>query len=38
MRRSLRRVLALPPETRLFPGHMGETTLEHEAATNPFLR
>ena len=26
------------PETRVYPGHMGETTLGHERATNPFLR
>lgn len=28
---------ALSPETRVFPGHMGLTTLGGEAATNPFL-
>lgn len=28
----------LPPETRVYPGHMGATTLGHERATNPFLR
>jgi hydroxyacylglutathione hydrolase len=28
----------LPAETRVFPGHMGLTTLEREAATNPFLQ
>lgn len=28
---------ALPPETAVFPGHMGVTTLEAEASTNPFL-
>lgn len=28
----------LPPATRVFPGHMGLTTLERERATNPFLR
>ncbi len=28
----------LPPETKVFPGHMGLTTLGQEAATNPFLR
>jgi hydroxyacylglutathione hydrolase len=28
---------ALPDETRVLPGHMGETTLGHERATNPFL-
>lgn len=27
----------LPPETAVFPGHMGVTTLETEAKTNPFL-
>lgn len=27
----------LPPETAVFPGHMGVTTLEIEAKTNPFL-
>ena len=27
----------LPGETRVFPGHMGLTTLERERATNPFL-
>jgi glyoxylase-like metal-dependent hydrolase (beta-lactamase superfamily II) len=27
----------LPPETAVFPGHMGVTTLEAEAASNPFL-
>ena len=29
---------ALPAETRVFPGHMGLTTLERERATNPFLQ
>jgi hydroxyacylglutathione hydrolase len=28
----------LPPETTVYPGHMGVTTLGHERATNPFLR
>jgi glyoxylase-like metal-dependent hydrolase (beta-lactamase superfamily II) len=27
----------LPPGTAVFPGHMGVTTLEAEAASNPFL-
>lgn len=27
----------LPPETAVFPGHMGVTTLEAEKASNPFL-
>jgi hydroxyacylglutathione hydrolase len=36
---SIRKLLdALPPETKVFPGHMGLTTLEREAATNPFLQ
>ena len=30
-------VESLPPETRVFPGHMGITTLGAERATNPFL-
>ena len=29
---------AFPPETTVYPGHMGLTTLGHERATNPFLR
>jgi hydroxyacylglutathione hydrolase len=28
----------LPPETRVYPGHMGLTTLGQEAAANPFLQ
>ncbi len=27
-----------PPETTVYPGHMGITTLGQESATNPFLR
>ncbi len=27
-----------PPDTKVFPGHMGVTTLGEERATNPFLR
>ena len=27
----------LPPETTVYPGHMGVTTLGRELATNPFL-
>lgn len=30
-------LMALPDETRIFPGHMGLTTLGRERATNPFL-
>ena len=29
---------AFPPETTVYPGHMGITTLGRESATNPFLR
>jgi hydroxyacylglutathione hydrolase len=37
--RSLAELLAaLPDETRVFPGHMGLTTIGRERATNPFLR
>ena len=25
------------PDTRLFPGHMGQTTMAEELRTNPFL-
>lgn len=36
--RSIReRVLTLPPETVLYPGHGPSTTVGHEGATNPFL-
>ena len=31
------RVLMLPPETRLYPGHGPETTVGHEQVANPFL-
>ncbi|HET8592384.1 MAG TPA: MBL fold metallo-hydrolase [Solirubrobacterales bacterium] len=35
---SLRRLTeTLPPETKVYPGHMGITTLGAERATNPFL-
>lgn len=35
---SLRNLIeALPPETKVYPGHMGITTLGAERATNPFL-
>jgi hydroxyacylglutathione hydrolase len=30
-------VEALPEDTRVLPGHMGETTLGAERRTNPFL-
>ena len=31
------KVFVLPAETRLFPGHMGSTTVGWEKRTNPFL-
>ncbi|HEU4740779.1 MAG TPA: MBL fold metallo-hydrolase [Meiothermus sp.] len=34
---SLRRLLELPPQTTVWPGHGLATTLEHEARTNPYL-
>ena len=34
---SLKRLLSLPPETRVHPGHGPGTTLGLEARTNPFL-
>jgi hydroxyacylglutathione hydrolase len=37
--RSIAGLLAeLSEDTRVYPGHMGQTTLAHERATNPFLR
>jgi glyoxylase-like metal-dependent hydrolase (beta-lactamase superfamily II) len=36
---SIRHLLdTLPDETRVHPGHMGQTTLGRERASNPFLR
>lgn len=35
---SLRRLSALPPETRVLSGHGPETTIGEELQTNPFLR
>jgi len=32
------RLLVLPDATRVLPGHMGETTIGRERASNPFLR
>ena len=31
------KLLTLPPETRVFPGHGPETTIGREVASNPFL-
>lgn len=35
---SIRRVMALPPQTRLLGGHGGETTLQEERENNPFVQ
>jgi hydroxyacylglutathione hydrolase len=32
------RLLSLPPETKVYPGHGEATTIAHEATGNPFLR
>jgi glyoxylase-like metal-dependent hydrolase (beta-lactamase superfamily II) len=32
------KILTLPPETRVFPGHGLDTTIERELVGNPFLR
>ena len=37
MAASLRRLAALPPETRVLPGHGPATTVGRERATNPYL-
>ena len=38
VRDSVMRLLELPPETRVLPGHTDETTIGREAAENPFVR
>jgi glyoxylase-like metal-dependent hydrolase (beta-lactamase superfamily II) len=35
---SLRKLIALPPETKVYPGHGPATTLAEERRSNPFLR
>lgn len=37
LRASLRRLAALPPQTRVFPGHGSETTIAAECACDPFM-
>jgi hydroxyacylglutathione hydrolase len=37
LRRSLERLLALPPTTRVHPGHREPTTIGEELETNPFI-
>ncbi len=36
--KSLEKLAALPPETRIIPGHGDETTISHELKTNFFLQ
>ena len=38
MLRSLQRIVALPPETRVLPGHGPATTVREELRSNPFIR
>lgn len=38
MARSLERILTLPDDTLVLPGHMDVTTIGHERRHNPFLR
>lgn len=38
LRSSLRKLLALPPETKVLPGHGPATTIKAEAESNPFCR
>ena len=38
LERSIRRVMQLPPDTRLLPGHGEVSTLELEGMTNPFVQ
>jgi glyoxylase-like metal-dependent hydrolase (beta-lactamase superfamily II) len=38
MRASVMKLMALPDETRVLPGHTDETTIGRERAENPFLR
>jgi len=37
MQESIRRVMKLPPQTRLLPGHGAATTLADESAQNPYV-
>lgn len=37
LRTSLRRLAALPPQTRVFPGHGPETTIAAERTCDPFM-
>lgn len=37
MRQSLRQIMTLPDETRVFPGHMRDTTIAQERRFNPYI-
>ena len=37
MRQSLRHIMTLPDATRVFPGHMADTTIAQERRLNPFI-
>ncbi|HEU6443580.1 MAG TPA: hypothetical protein VFL61_00835, partial [Gaiellaceae bacterium] len=38
VRDSVMRLMELPPETRVYPGHTDETTIGREWEENPFVR
>jgi len=38
LKRSLERLFALPPETKVYPGHGSPTTIEYESKHNPILK
>ena len=38
VRDSVMRLMELPPETRVYPGHTDETTIARELEDNPFVR
>ncbi len=37
LKQSLNKVMKLPDETTVYPGHMGPTTIEYERKYNPFV-
>jgi glyoxylase-like metal-dependent hydrolase (beta-lactamase superfamily II) len=37
MKQSLKKLLALPGNYRVYPGHGEETTLDRERRTNPYI-
>lgn len=38
MKDSLKKLMSLPKETKVYPGHNEETTIEHEQKLNPFVK